>query len=70
MQTKLAEKVDHSLCLRASLALVTAHRSSHQVRLNNWAGWTCKVVSGMFKLGGQWWMEWRAKVIVQNDGSA
>jgi len=28
------------------------------------------VVSGMFTLGGQWWMEWRAKVIVQNDGRA
>ena len=21
-------------------------------------------------MGGQWWMEWQAKVIVQNDGRA
>ena len=31
------------------------------------ASWICEVVSGMFTLDEQWGMEWRAKVIVQND---
>ena len=30
----------------------------------------CEVISGIFTLGGQWWMEWQAKVIVQNNGRA
>ena len=49
MRMKLTKKVDHSLCLRASLALVAAHRSSPP---NNLAVWTCEVVSRMFSLGG------------------
>ena len=51
-----------SLCLRASLVLVAAHRSSCQMRQKNLAGWTYKVVSGMFTSGGWWGMELAGKV--------
>ena len=34
------------------------------------AGWACKVVSGMFSLGGGRGMDWRGKVTVQNYGRA
>ena len=62
-------KLTQKLCLRASLALVAAHRSSRQI---TWklAGWTCKVVSGMFSLGGGRGVDWREKVTVQNCGRA
>ena len=49
---KLTQKLDHFTVLRASLALVAAHRSSRQITLKKLAGWTCKLVSGMFSLGG------------------
>jgi len=35
-------------------------------KIENLASWTCEVVSGMLTLGGQWGMEWRAKVKEQN----
>ena len=58
------------LYLRASLALVAAHRSSRQITWKKLVGWTCKVVSGMFSLGRWQGMEWQENVTVQNCGRA
>ena len=39
-------------------------------KMKKMPGWTCKVVSGMFTLGGWWGMDWQEKVTVQNCGRA
>ena len=53
---KLTQKVDHFTVLTASLALVAAHRSSHQITYKKLDGWTCEVVSGIFHwVGGGGW---------------
>jgi len=64
---KLTQKL---LCLRASLALAAAHRSSGQITWKKLAGWTCEVVSELFSLGGWWGMDWWEKVTAQNCGRA
>ena len=53
MRMKLAQKVDHFTVFKSFPSTsYFAHRSSHQIRLKNLAGWMCEVVSGMFSLGG------------------
>jgi len=55
--------------LSTFLAQVAAYRSYHQIR-ENLASWTSKVASKMLTMGGQWEMEWQAKVRAQNGGRA
>ena len=47
-----------------------AHRSSPLITDKKIDGWTCKVVSGMFSLGGWRGMDWQEKVTVQTCGRA
>jgi len=49
------------LCILYDLTEVSAKELRKKM-----AGWTCKVVSGMFSLGGWWGMDWQEKFTVQN----
>ena len=70
MQMKLTQKVDHSTVFKS---FPSTSCCSQKFPPNNLAGWICKVVSGMFSLGGRdggGGMDWREKVTVQNCGRA
>jgi len=68
---KLTQKVDHFTVFKS---FPSTSGCSQNFPPNNLYkkldGWTCKVVSGMFSLGGRWGMDWREKVTVQNCGRA
>ena len=66
MQMKLTQKIDHFTVFNS----FSAHRSSCQITYKKLAGWTCKVVSGMFSLDGGREMNWWEKVTLQNCGRA
>ena len=64
---KLTQKVDHFTVFKSTSCCSQKFPPNDFKKL---AGWMCKVVSGMFSLGGGRGMDWREKVTVQNCGRA
>ena len=67
---KLTQKLDHFTVLKSFPSTSCCSQKFPPNNLEKIAGWTCKVVSGMFSLGGWQGMDWREKVTVQNCGRA
>ena len=67
---KLTQKVDYFTVFESFPSTSCCSEKFPPNKIGNLASWKCEVISGMFTLGGQWEMEWQAKVIVQNDGRA
>ena len=70
MQTKLSQEIDHFTVFESFPSTSCCSQKLLPNKIENLTSWTCKVVSGMFTLGGWLLMEWQAKVIVQNGGRA
>ena len=69
-RAKLTQKVDHFTVFESFPNTSCCSQKFLPNKIENLASWTCKVASGMFSLGGQWGMEWRAKIIIQNGSRA
>ena len=70
MQTKLTQKVDHFTVFESLPSTSCCLQKFPPNDLEKQAGWTCKIVSGMFLLNGGLGMNWRENVTVQNCGRA
>jgi len=64
---KLAQKLDHFTVFKSfpSTSCCSQKFPPNNLEKKKLAGWTCKVISGMFTLGGGQGMDWWKKVTVQ-----